>query len=315
MSDPSHFADRLVARVRELGHPLCVGLDPHLTHLPPLFHHGAPPRPSDPATSEVVGGFLAAVVDRIADRAVAVKPQIALFETMGWRGLRVLQSIVGQCRRLGLPVILDAKRGDIGSSAEGYATAYLDPESPTPVDALTVNPYLGLDSLEPFLLRAARGAGVFVLVRTSNPGGSDFQDLRVAAAEDDGSDDDAGPVHLRVAAALGRAAAERCGPETGWSSVGAVVGATRPGEAEAVRERLPDSLFLVPGYGAQGASAEDATRGFVPGPAGLEGGVVSSSRGILFPPGSDTDDAGAWEAAIDEAVDRAVGELGEAVSG
>ena len=306
-----HFADEVIRRVRKLGHPLCAGLDPHAKLIPELFAANSD-RPDDRADAALA--MLLAFVERLAGEVAVVKPQIGFFEPLGWRGLRVLERVVARCRELDLLVLLDAKRGDIGSTAEGYASSYLDDDSPIEVDAITLNPYLGLDSLLPFLQRATRGAetggkGLFILVRTSNPGGADFQDVMM----DGVADAHAEPLHLRVARKLRRAADETLGEE-GWSNVGVVVGATRPGEAEAVRNVLPNSLFLVPGYGTQGGSAAGAVRGFVPGPKGLEGGLVNSSRGLLFPPGSATSDRKTWERAIDDAVARASDELGKAVS-
>ncbi len=303
-TDP-HFADRLISRVRELGHPLCLGLDPHLAMIPSLFQRGDMAVTSE-ETSQAVGDFLTAILERAEGRVAVVKPQIAFFEQLGWRGLEVLEKVVDHARALGFLVLLDAKRGDIGSTADAYARAYLEPGSPTAVDAITINPYLGLDSLEPFVARAeAHGHGLFVLVKTSNPGSGDLQNLDVAGAK----------VFGVVASAMAPISRRLVGKQTGWSSLGVVVGATYPGEAQAVRERLPNALFLVPGYGAQGGSAGAAVRGFVPGPRGLEGGVVNSSRGILFPQGGDVSEAAVWERAIDSALDRAIGELAEAVAG
>jgi orotidine-5'-phosphate decarboxylase len=201
-----------------------------------------------------------------------VKPQIAFFEQLGWRGLRALERLVGLARARGLLVLLDAKRGDIGTTAKAYAQSYLWPSSPCRADALTVNPYLGLDSLEPFLEASGEhGVGVFVLARTSNPGAADFQSLPV----------DGVPVYERVARALAPAA-EALRGASGWSNLGVVAGATYPEESERLRRVLPHSLFLVPGYGAQGASLADALRGFVRVEGRLEGGMISSSRAILF---------------------------------
>ncbi|MEM1205573.1 MAG: orotidine-5'-phosphate decarboxylase [Acidobacteriota bacterium] len=300
------FADALTLRIRALGHPLCVGLDPHLHLLPPLFRRGSM-EPGDPETAAAVGEFLTAILDRLEGRVAVIKPQIAFFEQLGWRGLEVLETLVASARRRGLLVLMDAKRGDIGSTAAAYADAFFGERAPLQVDALTLNPYLGLDSLAPFLERAQdhRG-GLFVLVKTSNAGAGDFQDLRVEGGD---------AVHLALADALAPLAASSRGPVTGWSAVGAVVGATWPAQAEAIRERLPHSLFLVPGYGAQGGAAKDAVRAFIDGPGGRrEGGIVNSSRGILFPEGSVTDDAGAWGRAIEAALDRATSELGEATT-
>ncbi len=299
-----HFADGLIARVRELGHPLCVGLDPHLDRIPPLFRRAAM-APAHPDTSAAVQEFLCAVIDRLEGHTALVKPQIAFFEQLGWRGLRALGEVVAHARVCGLRVMLDSKRGDIGSTAEGYARAYLGAHAVLPADAMTVNPYLGLDALEPFIMHAeANARGIFVLVKTSNPGSGDYQDRDVEGA----------PLFERIASSLAPAANRLRGSVTGWSSLGVVVGATQPVHASSVREALPHSLFLVPGYGAQGASARDAVRGFVPGPEGLEGGVVASSRSVLFPPEGDTQDAGVWEKAIDAALRRASEELGAAVA-
>jgi orotidine-5'-phosphate decarboxylase len=302
---PQNFADRLVARVRERGHPLCAGLDPHPKLIPPCFRRGSMVA-RDPETARAIEDMLAAFIDRLAGRVAVVKPQMAFFEELGWPGLRALVQLVARAREAGLLVLLDAKRGDIGSTAESYARAYLEPGAACEVDAITVNPWLGLETLEPFSERArAHGRGVFVLVKTSNAGSGDLQNQEVKGA----------PLYEQLARGLAAPAAALAGPLTGWSSLGVVVGATWPGEAERVRALLPKSLFLVPGYGAQGASARDAVRGFVPGPAGLEGGVVNSSRALLFPADAvSSTSATSWERAIDEALDRATQELAEAVT-
>ena len=286
------FADRLIGRVRELGHPLCVGLDPHLAAIPPLFRQGSM-APGDPETAGAVEGFVSAVIDRLEGRVAIVKPQIAFFEQLGWRGIRALAHLCERARNAGPLVLLDAKRGDIGSTAEGYAKAYLAREAALPVDALTLNPYLGFDTLEPFT-RVAReaGRGLFVLVKTSNSGSGDLQDREVEGE----------PLFGRVADGLVGIEAVLRAPETGWSSLGVVCGATWPDQARRVREALPHALFLVPGYGAQGGSAAAAVQGFVPGPKGLEGGIVNSSRAILFPEKArEATSAEVWEAAFDAA--------------
>jgi orotidine-5'-phosphate decarboxylase len=299
-----HFADTLIARVRGLGHPLCAGLDPHLDHIPPLFRRGTM-TPRDPQTAPAVEEFLLAVLDRIDGKVALVKPQSAFFEQLGWRGIQVLENVVAHAHDRGLLVLLDAKRGDIGSTAEGYARAYLAPDSAVPVDALTVNPYMGRDTLEPFIhLAEQHGRGVFVLVKTSNPGSGDYQDRDTGGA----------PLYERVASSLTDIAARLTGPRTGWSALGLVVGATYPEPAARIRALLPRALFLVPGYGAQGGRTADALRGFVRGPNGLEGGVVSSSRGLLFPREADTADTSVWEKAMDAAIDAAIADLRAAVS-
>ncbi|MEM9174951.1 MAG: orotidine-5'-phosphate decarboxylase [Myxococcota bacterium] len=301
---PAAFSDRLITRVRDLGHPLCVGLDPHLAPIPPLFQQGTMAT-DDERTALAVESFLEAVLDRLVGRVAVIKPQIAFFEQLGWRGLRVLDGLCRRAAEADLLVLLDAKRGDIGSTAEGYAAAYLTPDAAMPVDAITLSPYLGFDTIEPFARVAAdAGRGLFVLVRTSNPGSGDLQDRDVNGE----------PLFGLVAEGLGRFETQLAGTSTPWSSLGVVVGATWPDQAQRVREALPKALFLVPGYGAQGGSASAAVQGFVPGPKGLEGGVVNSSRGILFPADAKgTADAKTWERAFDEALDRAIGELGNAV--
>lgn len=298
------FADRLILRLRELGHPLCVGLDPHGALLPRLFVSNARDAGAEGA-ADAVEAFCGAILERVAGRVAIVKPQSAFFERLGWRGLRALERLTEKARSLGLLVLLDAKRGDMSSTAEGYAEAYLGSGATSRADALTVNPYLGFETLEPFEKAAqANGRGLFVLVKTSNPGSGDLQDLVVANA----------PLYLHVARGLASHAAALVAPKTGWSSLGIVCGATWPDEARRVREVLPNALFLVPGYGAQGARAADAVAPFVPGPAGLEGGIVNSSRAILFPKAArSATDARTWERAIDEALTRSIDELAEAV--
>jgi orotidine-5'-phosphate decarboxylase len=298
-----NFADAVITRVRSLGHPLCVGLDPHLELIPALFRRGSMAA-EDPATVLATSEFLNALLDRIAGKVAVVKPQSAFFEQLGAAGIELLQQVMGRARSLGILVLLDAKRGDIGSTAEGYARAYLDPNAPLRADALTVNPYLGVSTLEPYLQRCqAHERGVFVLVKTSNPGSADIQDLNVGGL----------PVFVQLAAQLNAHAQKLVGPQTGWSSLGVVVGATYPEQAVRVREVLKNALFLIPGYGAQGGTAADAVRSFVPGPAGLEGGLINSSRAILFPSVS-ASTPNAWEQAVDSALDQAITELGNAVA-
>lgn len=296
----AHFADLYIERSRSLNNPLCVGLDPHLDQIPPEF--GV--RPNDPtceATTDGVARFFSAVVEICKGRVAAVKPQSAFFEQMGHRGVAVLEALVREARSHGLLVVLDAKRGDIGSTAEAYAKTYLYPKSPCQANALTLNPYLGLDSLEPFVKASVEyGSGLFVLARTSNPGAADFQ------SQDTGGE----PLYVRVAERLSETA-ERLKGETGWSNLGVVAGATFPEEARRLRELLPNALFLVPGYGAQGASVKDTLAGFVAREGRLEGGLVSSSRAILYglePPKRH------WHGALKERLKSACSELSKAIA-
>jgi orotidine-5'-phosphate decarboxylase len=272
-------------------------LDPHLDRIPAPFHKGSM-RPTDPATPEAVQAFCAEVIDRLEKRVAVVKPQIALFEQLGWRGLQVLEVLVDRCRDANLMVILDAKRGDVGSTAEGYARAYLDPGAALEVDAITLNPYLGRDSLTPFIERcSAHGRGIFALVKTSNPGSGDLQDRSLGNAT----------VSEAVAEMLADDCRRLVGPDTGWSSLGVVVGANHGEQTVRIRERLPEALFLVPGFGAQGADAKQAVRAFRTGSSGREGGIVNSSRAILFP------ECESWETGFEAALGEAIDRLGEAV--
>lgn len=299
-----HFGDEVISRVRALGHPLCAGLDPHLGRIPRVFARGGM-TPVEPETAGAVEAYLMALLDRLAGRVAVVKPQIAFFEQMGSAGIGVLERVAARARALDLLVLLDAKRGDIGSTAEGYARAYLEPESACSSDAITLNPYLGLDTLEPFADRAeTHGRGLFVLVKTSNAGSGDLQDQEVKGV----------PVYEVMARSLEPLCDRLAGSTTGWSSLGVVVGATYPEQGERIRELLPRSIFLIPGYGAQGGSAADAVRSFVRGPSGLEGGLVNSSRALTFPEAAaGASDAASWERAIDDALDRTIDDLAGAV--
>jgi orotidine-5'-phosphate decarboxylase len=287
------FADRLIENVRRKNTPLCVGLDPFPDNIPALFGD---------AREEIgaIERFCEALVGIAAQHAGVFKPQVGLFEPFGPEGVRVAQEAVNEARAAGMVVILDAKRGDIGSTAEGYARACLGPAPGFDADCVTVNPYLGKDSLEPLIALAERDRkGVAVLVRTSNPGARDLQDLDVRGA----------PLWRRTAEMIAPASARLRGA-SGWSGLMAVAGATYPDEARVLRELLPDALFLVPGYGAQGASAADAVAGFVTKSKGREGGVVNSSRGVTYPPAAQAaktlED---WRAAIGDAMAAAAAEL------
>jgi orotidine-5'-phosphate decarboxylase len=295
----THFADRLTAATRALATPLCVGLDPFPDQIPALF---------GPAGAlETLESFFNAVIDAVAGKVPVVKPQIGLFEPWGSAGVALVGRLSARARAAGLLVILDAKRGDIGSTAEGYARAYLGPVAEVACDCITINPYLGLDTLEPFAAMAqAYGKGIAVLVRTSNPGAKDFQDMDVGGA----------PLWTRVGEKLAGLEARLMG-DSGFSSLMVVCGATWPDEAKRLRTILPKSLFLVPGYGAQGGAARDALAGLVAGPngpeGGPEGGVVSSSRGILYPKAAAlAGDIATWRNAFDANLDHAIMDLRQA---
>jgi orotidine-5'-phosphate decarboxylase len=298
-----HFADRFIASARLLKNPLCVGLDPHLERIPAPFGVRVDDLASD-QTADGVQAFFEAVIDACAGKVPIVKPQIAFFEQLGWRGIRVLEALVKRARDRGLLVVLDAKRGDLASTAQAYAQSYLLPNSPCRADAITLNPYLGMDSLQPFLdASRAHGVGLFVLARTSNPGAAHFQSQLI----------DGVPLYERVAEALVPWSQDLCG-ETGWSNLGVVAGATYPTEAARLRRVLPNALFLVPGYGAQGASVGATLAGFIAKGDHLEGGMVSSSRGILFGDGPAAQDLDEWRSSFTARLDDARRELSEAVT-
>ena len=284
------FADRFVEAVRAKG-PLCVGIDPHAGRIPDLFGGDTP---------EGLEAWGKAVVHAATGRAGIIKPQAGLFERHGWQGMKALAAVSAAAKDAGLLVLMDAKRGDIGSTAEGYAAAYLSQEAPFACDALTVNPYMGLDTLEPHVRTAeANGKGVIVLARTSNPGSADYQAKDLEGA----------PLFARVVESLDPMI-ERLKGSSGWSGLMLVTGATGPDEAQHLRTLAPKALFLVPGYGAQGAGAADAVAGFVEG----QGGCVNASRSVTFPAGSDEAATEAdWADLIGAAIEAAQADLKSAL--
>lgn len=298
---PAHFGDRLEAAVESRKSCLVVGLDPVLERLPREVLGslgGALPQSAGytARAAGAIGVFLAGVIDAVKDSAVAVKPNSAFYERFGAAGWQVLVDVCRRAKRAGLLVILDVKRGDIGHTAEAYADAFLGetPDTPGPhVDAVTVSPLLGTDSMQPFLdLARARGKGLFALVRTSNPSARELQDLDVGGE----------PFYLRAAASVAQWGESLRGA-SGLSSVGAVVGATVPAEATRIRSALPWAPFLVPGYGAQGADATKLGACFLPGGRGA---VVNSSRAILQAHEKGT---GPWQDQIRAATEAARVEL------
>jgi orotidine-5'-phosphate decarboxylase len=264
VSAPAQFADRLAAAVEQKGAPLCVGLDPMLERLPVELRRAEP--------AEAYERFCRGIVDAVEETAVAVKLQSAFFEALGSSGVAVFERVAAHARAAGLLVVGDVKRGDIPSTAEAYAAAYLEPRGAEPplADVITVSAYMGGDSVEPYL-RACRehGTGIFCLLKTSNPGSGDVQDLPLA---------DGRALWHRVAELIDEWGAGLVG-ESGLSSVGAVVGATHPGVIETARRLLPRAVLLLLGVGAQGARPADVAPAFAEHPAG---GLVSISRPILY---------------------------------
>jgi orotidine-5'-phosphate decarboxylase len=274
-----HFSDRLAAAVIGKRSVVCVGLDPDLDLMPPEFVAETAARlrgDGEAVAAACCAAFCREIIDAVADGAAVVKPQAAFFEQYGAAGRRALGEVVEAAHERGLEVILDVKRGDIASTARAYARASFG-GAPLPdggvtagldADAVTLSPYLGEDSLEPFVAYCDRGRGVFVLTRTSNAGAAGLQEREV----------DGRPVYLLVADLVARLGAPRMG-DHGYSDVGVVAGATAPEALAAVRAAIPHAFILVPGVGAQGGQVE-ALRDLAAGEAA--GFVVNASRSILY---------------------------------
>jgi orotidine-5'-phosphate decarboxylase len=276
----THFADELAEVV--------VGLDPVAEQLP------AELRDEEPA--HAFRQFCCGIVDAVAQHAVAVKPQSAFFEAIGADGVRAFEHVCDYARSAGLTVIADVKRGDIGSTARAYAQAFVEPRrgSPPLAHAVTVSPYLGGDALEPFFAAARRGGtGVFCLVKTSNPGGADVQDVTL---------EDGRTLWQHVAGLVHGWGADLVG-DSGLSSVGAVVGATFPREIAEARRLMPQAVFLLPGVGAQGGSPADVAPAFASGRASA---LVSASRSVIY---AYRDAGGDWRAAAAAEADRLAREV------
>jgi orotidine-5'-phosphate decarboxylase len=273
------FGDRLAGLVAGRNSQVVLGLDPDPAHLWPRALELAGGAGDGPAVraARAVRAHCALVIDAAGAQCVAVKFQVACFERLGAPGWAALRDAVNDASERGLLVIADAKRGDIDVSARAYGQAFFG-ETETPfglvpglgVDALTVSPLLGADSVAPLVHAArARSGGLFVLVRTSNPGAADVQELELAGG---------GAVSERLAGLVARLGADGVG-RSGLSDVGAVTGATAPQRLEALRAAMPHAVLLLPGVGAQGGRVEDLAPAFAPGPAG---GLVAASRGIVY---------------------------------
>lgn len=255
--------DRLHDAVAARG-PVCVGLDTALEQLPPRL------RSAWPSAAEAVLAYNLALIGATAEYAACFKLQIAYYEELGLAGLRTYAATLEAIRSRGIVAIADIKRGDIADTATRYARAHL--RGDFEADCVTLNPYMGLDSLEPWLEEAeARGKGLFALLRTSNPGMRDFEALELAKG---------GRVYDEVARRFA-SLRERGRGKRGYGALGAVVGCTEREEAASLRGRLSGLFLLIPGYGAQGGGAEDAALLLERGSDGANGGVVNASRSIL----------------------------------
>ena len=262
------FGDRLAAALETTKTPLCMGIDPHQGLMTPLFCG-----PDGTPSLSGLRDFALTLVDGAKGLVPAIKPQAAMFEAYGPEGVAILAETAQAAQSAGLLVIMDAKRGDIGSTSQAYANAYLGHDAPFPSDALTVNPWMGLDTLEPFITRAQQtNSGLFILVRTSNKGAADIQELVCETGE---------LVYQRLANELAPLISAQNGA-SGLSSIGIVAGATVPEQAQELRTLLPSAPFLIPGFGAQGAGPAHATIALSRHEGYFGSGLVNSSRGIIF---------------------------------
>jgi orotidine-5'-phosphate decarboxylase len=282
------FGDRLADAVERKRSQLLVGLDPRPDLLPVELVGDV--QFDRAAAADGCARFCRGILDAVAPHVVGVKPQLAFFEALGSDGIRAFEEVCAYARAAGLVVLADAKRGDIGSTSRAYAAAYLEPrgEDPPVADAMTVNIYLGRDSLDPYLAACRRhGAGLFCVLNTSNEGGADVQGLALS---------DGRPLWQHLGRMIHELGQDLVG-ERGLSSVGAVVGATHPRAVGEARRLIPQAVLLLPGVGAQGGSPADLARAFTSGPASA---LVSASRSVLYAfrsTGQDWRTAAALEAA------------------
>ena len=267
--------DNLIEKIKETNNPTAMGLDPRYDMIPQVVRN----KYSNDleGISKAIIEYNKELIDNTYDIIPAIKPQIAFYEMFGIEGMKAFKETCKYAKEKGMIVIADAKRGDIGSTAKGYSNAYLGQthmgedkiEVFENIDFLTVNPYLGVDSITPFVEDCIKyGKGIFVLVKTSNPSSGELQDLKLENGK---------TVYEHVASLVEKWGEELRG-KYGYSSVAAVVGATYPEQLKEIREKAPHTYFLIPGYGAQGGKAEDIALGFDKG--GL-GGIVNASRSLM----------------------------------
>ena len=269
--------DRLIEKIKETGNPSVVGLDPKLDYVPAYLRKKYQEEDGCTlqAAARAIFAFNKAIINEICDIVPAIKPQAAYYEMYGYNGVKTLEDTIRYAKSKGMFVITDGKRNDIGATMTAYTAAHLGSVTvgeneiePFGADALTVNGYLGSDGINPLLeVCKAKDKGIFVLVKTSNPSSGELQDQLM----------DGVPLYARMGDLCEKWGADMIG-EYGYSAVGAVVGATYPAQLKELRERLPHTFFLVPGYGAQGGGAEGVAGAFDEN--GL-GGIVNSSRGIM----------------------------------
>ena len=265
--------DKLIRKIKETNNPTVMGLDPRYEMIPEFIRNKY--EKNLEGACKAILEFNKGLIDSVEGIVPAVKPQIAFYEMFGIEGIKALNETCKYAKEKGMLVIIDSKRGDIGSTAEGYSNAFLgkttigeEKISIYDVDFVTVNPYLGIDGVKPFIEDCKQyGKGIFVLVKTSNKSSGELQDLKLENGQ---------TIYEKVAGLVDSWGEELVG-EYGYSSVGAVVGATYPIQIKELREIMPKTFFLIPGYGAQGGKAQDIALGFKDG----IGGIVNASRSLM----------------------------------
>lgn len=270
----TNMMDKLINKIQEMQNPTVIGLDPRYEMIPEFIKNKYEKNLEDVA--EAILEFNKKIIDAVYDIIPAVKPQIAFYEMYGLEGMKVFEKTCKYAKEKGMIVIADIKRGDIGTTAKAYSNAFLGKtligdkeESIYDVDFVTLNPYMGIDAIKPFIDDCKKyNKGAFILVKTSNPSSGDIQDLQLESGE---------KVYTKVVKLVEEWGKDLVG-EYGYSSISAVVGATYPKQLEELRKEAPHTFFLIPGYGAQGGKAEDILLGFDKN--GI-GGIVNSSRGLM----------------------------------
>ncbi|MBI3819290.1 MAG: orotidine-5'-phosphate decarboxylase [Planctomycetes bacterium] len=303
----SSFADQLHAAILQKGAPCCIGLDPRPQWLPKSLRERIRLRPTRASIAGAIVEFHEKIIDCIAPLVPAIKPQLAFFEQLGAPGVDAYERLVEQAHRLGILVIADAKRGDIGPTAEAYAHSFLGgvefegtDVSPPAADCLTINPFFGTDGVEPFLAACKQSnRGLYILVRTSNPSSKEFQL----------SQNPADSLSVKLARAVDAWGSTFIN-ENGYSSIGAVVGATHAKELAEFRRLMPRTPFLLPGYGAQGGKADDIVDAF--DTKGL-GGLVVAARSVNFAYRRGNEEDSDWRGAIEHAAREMVVDVTKAL--
>ena len=256
--------DILIKKIKKTNNPTVIGLDPKMEMIPDFIKE----KHNNDIYSSIIE-FNKGLIDSVYDIIPAVKPQIAFYEMLGEQGMKAFKDTCAYARSKGMLVIADIKRGDIGSTAAAYSAAYIGESNIYDIDFVTINPYLGIDGLKPFIDDCKKfEKGAFILVKTSNPSSGDIQDLKLENGE---------TIHERVGSLVEEWGEELVG-EYGYSSIAAVVGATYPEQLKILRKKMPHTFFLIPGYGAQGGKAEDIALGFDEN--GI-GGIVNASRSLM----------------------------------